>query len=208
MINLERHKRVRLLVRKLNRARKKQAKQIDILCHDLIDAQRDFNRRLSVFGLTAVFYKAILGIHDLETLLNVASEHIVETTDATQVVFVIRNDTGCRPYVGRESTLLSEPEVRIEQLLSPEVMDGICNACRICTMDDMLALGLQIRPTDLSQVSAITVPLTDGACARGFCLLYQEAEHPLNMIQQKQLLSISGGLAKAIAACEILSRSA
>jgi len=208
MKNNNRHKRVRLLVRKVNRARKKQAKQIDILCHDFVDAQRDYNRRLSVIGLTAGFYQSILGIHDLQMLLNVASEHMVETTDAAQVVFMIRRENGCKSYVCSESTFPVEPELRLEQLFSTEVMDSICNSCKTCTMDDMLAMGLQIRPTALSQVSAITVPLTDGVCSRGFMLLYQETDHPLSKIQIEQITSISGGLSKAITACEMLSRSA
>jgi hypothetical protein len=208
MRNNNRHKRVRLLVRKLNKARKKQAKQISILCHDLIDTQRDYNRRLSVIGLAAGFYKSILGINDLETLLNVASEHMVETTDTAQVVFVIRTENNYKSYVGGDSTLPAEPEIRLEQLFSPEVMDSICNSGKPCTMEDMLAMGLQIRPMDFPQVSAITVPLTDGACARGFMLLYQETGHPLSKIQIKQLMSLSGGLAKAITACEMLAGSA
>ena len=208
MRNNDRHRRVRLLVRKLNKARKKQAKQISILCHDLIDAQRDYNRRLSVIGLAAAFYKSILGINDLDTLLNVASEHMVETTDVVQVVFVIRTENNSKSYVCGDSTLPVEREIRLEQLFSPEVMGSICDSGRPCTMDDMLAMGLQIRPKDFSQVSALTIPLTDGACARGFMLLYQENGHPLSNIQIKQLMAISGALSKAIAACLMLTRLA
>ena len=75
-------------------------------------------------------------------------------------------------------------------------------------MDDMLALGLQIRPTDLACVCATTVPLTDGAGARGFMLLYQEVDHPLGALQIEQIMALSGGLTRAITACETLSRSA
>jgi hypothetical protein len=208
MINNNRHKRIRLLVHKVNKARKKQAKQISILCQDLIDAQRNYNRRLSVIGLAASFYRSILGINDLETLLGVASEHMVETTGATQVVFVIRCENGCKPLVCSGSAFPAEPEIRLEQLFSSEVIDSICNCSKPCTIDDMLGMGLQIRPMDLSQVSAITVPLADGVCPRGFMLLYQETDHPLGKLQIKQLMSISGGLSKAITACGVASRSA
>lgn len=208
MTNNDRHKRMRVLVHKVNKARKKQAKQIDILCHDLIDAQRNYNRRLSIIGVAASFYRSILGIHDLETLLSVASDHMVETTDVTQVVFLLRSENGCKPYVCRESTFPAEPEIRLEQLLSSEVINSICDCRKTCTIDDMLAMGLQIRPMDLSRVSAITVPLADGVCPRGFMLLYQEADRPISRLQIKQLMSISGGLAKAITACDMVSRSA
>ena len=208
MIDIKRYKRLRLLVHKVNKARKQQAKQIDILCHDLIEAQRDYNRRLSVIGLTASLYKSILGINDLDTLLNVASAHMMETTGVTRVAFVLRSGNQYKTWVYPESTALIESEIRLEELFTPEVMGGICNAGKACSMDDMLALGLQIRPTDFAQVSAITLPLADGVCARGFMLLYQEPGQGLRAIQIKQIASIAGGLTKAIMACEMPSRSA
>ena len=154
-----RHDRIRLLVHKVNKARKQQAKQIDILCHDLIEAQRDFNRRLSVIGLSASFYKSILGITELDTLLRTAAGHIVATTDVTELVFAVRQGQQCKIHTCPESTFPTASELRLEALFSPEVLEGICNSGGPCTMDDMLALGLQIRPTDLACVCATTVPL-------------------------------------------------
>ena len=208
MIDNNRYRRLRLLVHKVNKARKQQAKQIDILCHDLIEAQRDFNRRLSVIGLSASFYQSILGVTDLEALLNIASAHMVETTDVTQVVFVIRSGNQCKTHACPESTFPTNPEVRLEELFSQEVLDGICHSGRACTMADMLAMGLQIRPTDLSRVSASTIPLTDGVCSRGFMLLYHKVDSPISPMQIEQITAITGGLTKAITACEMLSRSA
>ncbi|MFQ6036088.1 MAG: hypothetical protein ACE5NM_09630, partial [Sedimentisphaerales bacterium] len=72
----QRHKRLRLLISKLNKERRKQAKKIDMLCNDLIAAQRDFIRRLSTISFAADFYKSIIGITDLSRLLSIASKLI------------------------------------------------------------------------------------------------------------------------------------
>ena len=78
MYQTERHRRLRLLVKKLNRERKRQAKKIDILCNDLIAAQRDFIRRLNTISFTANFYKSIVGASDLARLLNTAGRYVKE----------------------------------------------------------------------------------------------------------------------------------
>ena len=45
-MNETRNKRVRSLVRKLNKVRKDQTKQIDILCNDMVSAHGDFVKQL------------------------------------------------------------------------------------------------------------------------------------------------------------------
>jgi len=74
----QRHKRLRLLIGKLNKERKKQAKKIDILCKDFIAAQRDFIKRLNTISFTADFYESIIGTGDLNMLLYTASTLIKE----------------------------------------------------------------------------------------------------------------------------------
>jgi hypothetical protein len=69
MSQTERQKRLRLLVKKLNRERKRQASRVDILCNDLIGAQREFMRRLNQIGFAARFYKGLLGAADLRTVV-------------------------------------------------------------------------------------------------------------------------------------------
>ena len=49
----QRHQRLRLLLKKLNKDRKKQAKKTDILCNDLIGAQRGFIRKLRSISFSA-----------------------------------------------------------------------------------------------------------------------------------------------------------
>ena len=61
MSQVERHKRLRLLVKQLNRRRKQQARKIDILCHDLIAAHRQFMRKLNDVGFAATSTRSCWG---------------------------------------------------------------------------------------------------------------------------------------------------
>ena len=51
----QRQERLRLLIKKLNKARKRQASQVDILCNDFIVAQRDFVKRLNSVTFATAF---------------------------------------------------------------------------------------------------------------------------------------------------------
>jgi len=86
----QRHKRLRLLIRKLNKERKRQAKKIDILCNDLIEAQRDFIKRLNTISFTADFCESIIGRGDLNMLLYTASTLIKEKIANANVSFFLR----------------------------------------------------------------------------------------------------------------------
>ena len=60
MDHKQRYRRLRLLIARLNKERKKQAKKTDILCNDLIAAQRGFIKRLGTISFAADFYEAIV----------------------------------------------------------------------------------------------------------------------------------------------------
>ena len=64
MSQTQRNTKLRLLFKKLNKERKRQAEKIDILCNDLIAAHRVFIKKLDAVGTTAQFYKSILGSRD------------------------------------------------------------------------------------------------------------------------------------------------
>lgn len=90
MISEQKYKRVRGLLKKANRERKKQGKQIDILCNDLISAQRNFISRLKDIAFTASFYESIMGACDYNGLFYVAGKLIEQQVPGASVSFVLR----------------------------------------------------------------------------------------------------------------------
>lgn len=241
----QRHRRVRLLVRKLNKERKKQAQKIDILCNDLIAAQRSFIKRLGTISFIANFCESILGTTDLNNLLYTAVRIVkAETADAS-VVFFLKSSDGpsCSLKAGASSIPASadfelfafdstqpitfgqghsciegippvpldmdlsagEGEMssnRLEACFSPELIDGICKSNRVCTLDDMFAMGLQGNLVGLNKVSAVTIPLGLSGSSLGFMLLYRSSEHKLTGDEIERLSAITYGLSRAIASCQ------
>ena len=87
-----REKRLRGMVSRLNKERKCQAKKVDILCNDLVAAQRSFIKSLDSISFAANFYESIVGVRDLDNLLQSACELIKgEIPNATVAFFLTRN---------------------------------------------------------------------------------------------------------------------
>lgn len=206
MKNESRHKRLRLLIKTLNRNRKKQKRQIDLLCHDLIGAQRDFIQRLDTISLAAGVYKSLLGITDLEVLLHTITEQMVEVVPVAHISFFLRHSQHVRHFSTEQVT--PKAEDRLEPFFTEEVIDAVCRVNKICRWDDLLGMGLQVRPGLAGNLSVATVPLLQGCRCVGFILLTTPSSVPLHNDQLAKIEFMSSGLTTAIMALEKVSRSA
>jgi len=200
MSQTERHRRLRLLLRQHNRQRKQQAKKIDILCNDLIAAQRHFIQKLSHVGFAANFYKALLGSSDLRTLLAQAGQLIQQDVPGAAVAFFLRQTDGCELHVAKGQGADGQ---RLEECFTDDLIESVCKANRPCVLDDLLGMGLAAHPTLLRSVSMVTLPLNDLGRSLGFVLLSRATAHPLSADEVERVSLITCGLSRAIRGCSL-----
>ena len=208
MDDKQRHKRLRLLIKKLNKERKTQAKKIDILCNDLIEAQREFIKRLDTIGFTASFYEAIVGTTDLSNLLLTADKLIKDEIPDANVAFFLRQENSFELHMSEKDKPITLEKQHIENCFTPELVDNICKSNKLCTFDDMFAMGLQGNLIELNKISAVTVPLSRLGSSLGFILIYRSSENKLTADELNNISAVSRGLSRAIAACQALCHSA
>jgi hypothetical protein len=220
--NKQRKNRLRQLIKKLNKERKKQAQKIDILCNDLIAAQKTFIQRLKIISFTANFYESIIGSTDLEDLLSTAARLIKTETADANVTFFLRHQGGdsidlkqdfelhmfesARPINVDGSPSFDTTQGRLENCFSPELMDSICKSNKVCTLDELFAMDLQGHLTGLKKISAVTLPMGLLGSLLGFMLIYRSSEHKLTAAEIDKIRAVSGGLSQAIASCQILTK--
>ena len=197
-----RSQRIRRLVRKLNESKRIQAKKIDILCNDMVSAHADFVDRLGSLTFGVNFYESILGQSDLTTLLNIAAEHIKGTVrNANVAVFLV----GCESFelhMVDEDTPIEITAERLESYFTSETAQSICRANWVCSLEDMLAMGLVGNPNELAKISAAAVPLRRFGPGVGFILIYRGAEDALSRNELEKVAAITPGLCRAIEACQ------
>lgn len=208
MDDRQRHKRLRLLVKKLNRERKQQAKKTDILCNDFVAAQRDFIKKLNTIRFTANFYEAIIGTSDLSGLLYTAVTLIKEAVSNVNVTFFLRRADNFELHMFENDQPTGLGNQHIENCFSPELMDNICKSNKVCALDDMFAMGLEGNLTGLNKVSAVTVPLDLGGSSLGFILIYRSSRNRLTGDKLDAICAVTRGLSRAIQSCRATARSA
>lgn len=197
-----RDKRLRLLVHKLNIERKRQAQKIDILCNDLIGAQREFIKKLRIISFIANFYESILGIADLSTLLDTASRLIKDEIADVSVTFFLRRSDNFELHMFESETPIVLEKHRLENCFTAELVESICQSNKLCSLDDMFAMGLEGNLAELSRISAIAVPLGGLGQSLGFILMYRSSQEQLTSEELNRVSSITCGLAHAIQSCQ------
>jgi hypothetical protein len=197
-----------LLVGKVNKERKRQAKKIDILCNNLVEAQRDFIKRLSTIAFVANFYESIVGITDFNSLLYTAGKIIRNELPNANIAFFLRGQDNFELHLFENNKPIALEKQHLENCFTPEVVDNICKANKICTLDDMFAMGLQGNLCKLNKISALAVPLSRLGSALGFILIYHLSQNKLNVEELNNITSVTLGLARALQSCNGLSRAA
>ena len=205
MDDKRRYRRLRLFVKKLNKERKNQAKKMDILCNDLIAAQRGFIKKLKTISFTANFYEAIVGTTDLSTLLYTASKLIKEEIPDSNVGFFLRQQESSELHIFESDQPITLEQQVLEGCFNGEVVENICKSNKICTLDDMFALGLEGNLIELSKISAATMPLGGLGVSLGFILICRSSQNKLTVEELNNIASITCGLSRAITCCQVLS---
>ena len=202
-------KHLRLLISRLNKERKKQARQIDILCNDFVAAQKEFIVSLKAISFTANFYESITGLTDLNELLVTAAKHIQNQIEGANVVFFLPKENNFEMHIFdsvQSIDFLAQGEIenndrRIENFFTAELVDNITASRRACSIDEMLAMGLQCAPGCLDKLTAAAIPLSCDNGSVGFLLLYRNSQKLLVPDEISCIGQITTGLARSIAAC-------
>jgi len=203
----QRHRRLRLLIKKLNKERKTQAKKIDILCNDIIAAQREFIKRLDTIGFTAGFYEAIVGASDLSSLLLTTDKLIKDEIPDANVAFLLRQADSFELHMSEVDKPITLEKQQLENCFTPELVDNICKSNKLCTLDDMFAMGLQGNLVGLNKISAVTIPLGELGQSLGFILIYRSSQERITTDELNRICAITRGLSRAIQACQVLLHS-
>ena len=203
MSQTERHKRVRLLVKRVSQQRKQQANKIDILCHDLIGAQRSFLHRLQDIGFAAEFYRSLLGCTDVNGVLARAGRTIRQELPGTGVAFFLRQPDGCELHTCPDDESLYSEQQGPHECFDPDLVENICKHNRPCTFEDILDLGAAGDLALWRRFSLVTLPLSDLGRSLGFVLIYCLRPQTLNTADVRRLVPVMRGLAQAIRAARV-----
>lgn len=197
----QRYKKLRQLVKRLNKERKRQAAKIDILCNDMIAEQRSFINNLRSISFAANFYESIVGLSQLDELFDTACRVIKEELPDVNIAFFLRQADSFELHLYRNDNPIELDGHQFESLFTDEVVSEICRANKLCSLENLLGFGLMVNPQVLKELSAFTIPLGRRGLSLGFILAWCVSPRRLTADQLQNISAITHGLSHAIGAC-------
>ncbi len=204
----QRHKRLRLYLRKLNKVRRAQAKKIDILCNDIITAQRDFITRLQMLSFVVDFYEVVVGLTDLTAILRATAQAIQSAISDASVGFFLLDGHNFQIHIFESEKPVGIDAGQFGEIFTAELVRNVSNFYKLCLAEDMFTMGLQGNLSVLNKVTFAGVPLSQGGNSVGFMLVYRSAQKELSADELNKITAIIPGLSRAIRSAQVLSNSA
>ena len=204
MENDLRKKRLRAMIRQLNAERKKHAMKVDILCNDLVEAQKQFISKLNTIDFSSGFYKSIIGATDIDELFNQAAEVIENQVSGAEVAFFLRRNNRIEIYPGRDWDNVSQEFRNIKNCMNLSLVENICNANKVCMLEEIFAMDVEGSLEGAGKLSAAAFPI-GMVKADGFMLVGRDIGSELGSCEIANIAAITGGLSKAVESCQMLA---
>jgi len=201
ILDTQRRKRIRHLVGRLNKERRQQAKKIDILCNDMVSAQKDFVNQIQSLMFSVNFYEGLIGQRSQSVLLDTAAVFIRENVRNTNVAIFLLESNGFALHIVDENKPIEIDAARFESCFSSELVSDISRANHICRLGDMFEMGLVGNPSELGRLSVAAIPLNRFCQPIGFILLYRNSEDDFTNEELEMVTGIKDGLCSAITNC-------
>lgn len=172
--------------------------KIDILCKDIVAAHSDFSTRLSNLNFAAAFYELLLDCTDLEETLDAAIGGIQAGIEQSDAAIILLADNGFDVHLCNQGFGGSIEKSQFYNWFTRELVNSISQMNRICTLEQLLRMGMQGPPAIMKTVSAAAVPLGRFGQAVGLVLVYRPANMPLSAEELSRAAAVTTGLRKAI----------
>jgi len=204
VINDSRQKRLRLLIKQLNKTRKIQAQKTDILCNDIVSAHRGFLHNLKMLSFAANFYESLAGITELSILMTTAAEYMKDHLTNSRLAIVLRQPHSFELHIPFSEKDEPKTNCWLADYLTEEIVQAICKSNQICNLEEMLKMSMQIPPTMLGKLTAAAIPLGRFGISLGFIIIWKNLPETVTENEIKYIQTITPGLTKAIQAAQKL----
>lgn len=164
----------------------------------MVSAHDQFSQKLSKLSFTASFYEALLGCVDLDESLQSAVALISANIDQADAAVFLVDASGFDVHLAKSPDRGQVEKAHFQSWFTRKMVHQISQTNRICTLDEMLQMGLTAPPSVLKTLSAAAVPLGRLGLGVGFILVYRTAKQPLLAEELSRIAAITPGLREAI----------
>ena len=164
----------------------------------MVSAHQQFSMKLSRLAFTASFYESLLGCGGTEEVLDRTVEHIRSHIDQAGAAIFIMEPSGFDVHLAKSPDNGQVEKTHFQSWFTRELVHEISQTNRVCTLNEMLQMGLMASPSSLKTLSVAAVPLGRLGLGVGFILVYRAIERPLLDEELSRVAAIAPGVREAV----------
>jgi transcriptional regulator with GAF, ATPase, and Fis domain len=199
-VNKERHTRLRSLAHNINRQRKVQARKIDILCNDMVQAHRGLLESLTSISFTSSIHESLIACRDADDVLKAISGIFCKRFGECGIAMLLTDGSGVTTHNAEAPVTLSSEASELPSFFTAENVRSICSGNHVCLLPELLELPVQMPPKLTKELSAAAIPLSFGHHGLGVLLLFASQQKPISEKLIRAATITAPAIAKALAA--------
>jgi hypothetical protein len=164
----------------------------------MVSVHDQFSQKLARLSFSTLFYEALLGCSGLDESLDCAVTLISSNIDQAAAAVFLVDATGFDVHLAKSPDHGQVEKTHFQNWFTRQMVQQIGQSNCVCTLDEMLQMGLMAPPTAIKTLSAAAVPLGRLGLGVGFILVYRASEHPLLAEELSRVAAIAPGLRETI----------
>lgn len=164
----------------------------------MVSVHQDFSTKLAALSFTTSYYESLLGCTGLADLLDTAIRGIREAVKEIDAAVFLLSENGFDIYMADAGVADPVEKKQFRHWFTRELIRSVSQMNRVCSLEQLLRMGLQGPPAILKTISLAAIPLGQFGEEVGFVLVYRPAHLPLQSEELSRLAAVSAGLRKAI----------
>lgn len=164
----------------------------------MVSAHEQFSLKLTRLAFAASFYESLLACAGLEETLDRAVELLRADVPQSGAAIFLAEASGFDVHLAKSADQNQVEKSHFQCWFTRQIVRQISQTNRVCTLSEMLKMGLQAPPSALKTLSAAAVPLGRLGQGVGFVLVYRTAENPLLAEELSRIAAVTPGLREAV----------
>lgn len=199
----QRKKRIRNIIKKIRQQQMRQAKQVEIVCSNMVAAHTEFANTVDGLCFMSQLYESLIGCSSIEQVFEASCRSFKTVISDLNAAFFLTNSGSFDYHFRNNNSDVATSKFQIESCITASLAEQLSESNKVCRLDDMMSFAVQENLSILKGLEIVSVPLRRIGPTVGFMLLYRDKDKPFSAKQLKMFASVSSGIARAVSALSL-----
>lgn len=201
-----RYEKVRNFSRNLNRKRHILRDQVDLLCNDLVQGNKQITGTCNDLMNLCDFQYDLIGEYDIQVLLHRSLQKMRETLGDSNIALWLAESNEIEAHILNSPFAESMNQSQFEHWIGEIILPPVVESGKVVKMSGTKPSDLFLMPVGTSEWSVMGLPLNSNGTTVGVIVAYRQGDKPYNEQDVSKASGYLDSLGRAVGSGQALSR--